>query len=440
MLDFELQDSVPPHSIEAEQAILCGLFQDPDCIHVLAGKLKPNHFYNYAHQLTYEACLALYNAQVPIDPVSVVEALKGHGHLENVGGVSYINGLFTNTPDVSITASNVLHWVDILLDYSDRRELIRFGHQCLEAAHDTSQNNYLAEAQSQMLKLSNRSTENEFKTLEAMVNKGLSSIQERLSNPDGVTGLESGFKSLDSKTSGFQPGQLIILGARSGTGKTAFGLNVALAGCLEQQQPVLFFSLEMTGSELMQRAIKTVSGSMHDLEKLAMAADRLKALEGCFLVDDRANLTIGDIQAKATQTKANHPTLGLVVVDYLGKVKPSTDGNRNTNRAYELEEVTWGLKILAKSLQVPVLALCQLNRAIETRQEKKPQLSDLRDSGAIEQDADIVLFLSKDDRKPTETILTIAKHRNGPLGEIPLCFVPHLTQFREMPSDCHKNQ
>lgn len=301
-------------------------------------------------------------------------------------------------------------------------------------SQDKTEKAFLEKAQSQLMTIAQSFSQETSGSTDKMIDDAMALIEGKLIAPNGLTGLSTGFKALDAKTHGFQNGNLIILGARPSNGKTTLALNIAAHAVLQEKKPVLFFSLEMSGQELLEDVIKLVAGSTCNLGKLKQAVETVKAHQNLLHIKDKPDISLMDIQGITQKTQALCPDLGLVIIDHLGLVKPE-EAKRFQNRAYELEEISWGLKAMAKTLKLPVLLLCQLNRTIETRQDKKPMLSDLRDSGAIEQNADIVMFLSGEREEP-KRLLTIAKHRNGPLGEIPLSFHGAMAQFKEFRSQC----
>ncbi len=428
-----------PHNLQAEQAVLCGILQNPGMVHIASTMLKPECFYMRSHQHIFTAAVACAQRGLSVDAfvVAIPDYLKSQGKLDAAGGSSYVIDLLDKIPDgVWITPDSFEYWCSVLLDYARRRETLKYGYEVAELAQDTERTDYIEQAQTQLMTLQAEYSLNEPVNTGGMMDQALANIEDRLSRRDGVTGLKTGIPQLDWMTHGFQPGQLISLGARPGGGKSALGMNIATHVVIEEQKPVLYFSLEMTGDELLERTLHAMAGTNCQLEKIAQAREALRESEHRFIIEDRLDLTIGGIQARIQKEKALNPDLALVVVDHLGLIASEPDGyKRYQNRAYELGNMTRTFKMLAKSLKIPILLLCQLNREIETRQVKKPQLSDLRDTGSIEMDSDIVLFtyIDRDEsRQPTgKACLTIAKQRNGSLGEIPLVFIPHLTKFEE---------
>ncbi|MGE0200792.1 MAG: replicative DNA helicase [Candidatus Melainabacteria bacterium] len=425
-----------PEDRQSELAVICGMLQNPALIPEALSTLKAEYFGQAATQAVFRAILECVRNDVPVCPVSLYDVMihTQSRDMPHGAGVGFLNDLFTKSPDAVVTKSNFAYWLDKVRTTAIRRALWEEGHHLIESAFDPGNKTLLEDTQARLMTIAEAHAAPEANGgTSGMIQEALADIGEALNNPTGITGIASGFRSLDTKTRGFQPGALNILAARSGTGKTALAVNIACHVVHGLEKPVLFFSLEMTGKELMARVIRQVAGSSTDLQRMQDATGIIEAHRHLWIVEDDPGMTISAIQARTQRELHRHGELGLIVVDYLGKVKPEGEASRFNNRAYELEAVTWGLKSMAKRLKLPVLALCQLNRAIEGRQSKKPMLSDLRDSGAIEQDADVVLFLSPQEGQTAMVDLTIAKHRNGPLGEIPLAFLGHLTQFREVP-------
>jgi replicative DNA helicase len=420
--------STPPHDLQLEQAVLGAILLNPDWFPELL-HLQTVCFYREAHRILFEAMKTLFGAGIPLDNVSVATHLIENGLIQTVTN-TYILELMTSQPsDCFVTLSSLQHWVSKLAMLAERREALKLAYSLAETACDLSNSAYLPEALNDLQTLSCAFLPEQETNLAPSLEIASLAIQNKaLSNHP--LGIPSGLKKLDALTHGLQGGQLAILAARPGSGKTAMALNMALHAALEAKRPVLLFSLEMSASELLERALKSVGDTSFDAQKLAMAKAKILESQDRFKIIDSPNQGVPDIVAAAHRWHKKTGGHGLIVVDHLALI--AQPESRFQNRNLELEKSSWALKALSKTLGVPVLLLCQLNRAVETRQDKRPLLSDLRDSGGIEQNADIVMFIHGDD--PINKTLTIAKHRNGPLGEVPLCFIPHLTQFREMPS------
>ncbi len=424
-----------PRNIDAEQGVLCGILNQPELIASAIGLLKPEHFYTTAHAEIYRAMADCFERQAPIDPVTLGEALRVAGKLEQVGGASYLYELLIGAnPNAQVMNDYSLRYYGrMLIDLSVRRNAIHAGHQLVESAQDISNAAYLSEAENLLFVLAESQTDQRQQSVDHLA-QALAQIEEMATACNGVTGLSTGFPTLDATTHGFQPWQLITVSARPGGGKSAFALNVAMHVLTQERRPVLYISLEMTGAELMRRLINAVAGSDTDLEKQRKATAHLHQYEANMLIEDAGGQTLAAIQSRILRAKKQRPDLALIIVDHIGLIA-SEPKSRQQNRAYEIQEITGRLKMLAKTVQVPVMELAQMNRGIEGRQEKKPMLSDLRDSGSIEMDSDIVLFTNidrHDDRRPSGTAsISIAKQRDGVQMDIPMLFVPHLTRFKE---------
>lgn len=427
---------MPPYSTDAEQAVLCAVLQDADAMAEAAPLLKPDYFFHEHHRIIYSACLELFKAGERVDILIVSEMLKDDSRLWDVGGRSYLMDLASGFPASTgfVTSNSVRYWAKRVKDMAQRRAVWQAGYELIETASDTRKPDYMETATASLMAIAQEYDPETETTANTALDEAFQRLYERATNPLGVVGLPTGIRSLDKMTGGFQPGQLITLGARPGNGKTSLALNICDHVIRQTGRPVLFFSLEMMAAELLARVVKTAAGSSSDLHKLAAARDELRPMAPLWQIEDAGGLSFPAIQARALRQYAKRPETALIVVDHLGLIV-SEDSKRFQNRAYELGVMTAGLKTLAKTLKTPILLLCQLNRAIESRQDRKPQLSDLRDSGSIEQDSDIVLFLEIErdkDRKPTsKATLSLAKQRDNPQCEIPLTFIPFLTKFME---------
>ena len=461
-----MQEKLIPQNIEAEQNVLSALLIDKKAINTIAEILKPEDFYRISHQIIYRAILSLYGKNEPIDIVTVVEELKKMEKLEAIGNVSYITLLANIAP----TAANVKWHAQIVAKKAALRQMVESGTAIATMGYEGSEDDIqslIDQAEKSLLSISYRKSTTDFIPIQDIVTTTIDRISNLLENREAVTGLPTGFTDLDYITAGLQPSDFIILAARPSMGKTALALNiaenVALRGAKEGEtaKRVAFFSLEMSREQLVQRMIcteadiesqelrpskdTTANASTIDTEaetnneKLELmdrvwaASDKLA--NSSVFIDDTPGLSILEMRSKARRLKAEGG-LDLIVIDYLQLMqapagRPSTD-----NRQHEVSEISRGLKALARELNVPVLALSQLSRSVETRQVKKPMLSDLRESGSLEQDADIVMFLyredyyKRNDEAPSHlTELIIAKHRNGPTGKINLFFKSDCTKF-----------
>jgi len=418
---------VPPHSDEAEVSVLGSILIDTNAIVQVSEFLKPEHFYQTKHCDIYEAMLSLYELREPIDLVTLPEKLRNLKKLASVGGVGYLSSLVDGVP----SAANVRHYGEIIRDYASRRGLISGGSELIEMGFDESQSveQVLDMAEQKVFTLSQSNLRGGFVALKSALSESFDRLDELHKKGDGLRGVATGLSDLDRCLSGLQDSNLIILAARPGMGKTALSLNtIALNAAVHDKVTVGFFSLEMSKEELVDRLLvaqaeidawklKTGKLGASEFEKISEAMGVLA--EAPLFIDDTPGISVLEMRTKARRLMAEH-NLGLVIVDYLQLVK----GRNLENRVQEVGEISQGLKNLARELKVPVLALSQLSRAIENRGAgSSPQLSDLRESGSIEQDADVVMFLYREDPEDLENIkLNIAKHRNGALKTIDLRF------------------
>ena len=448
-----MQDRVPPQNIEAEQSVLGAMLIDPKAAVLVTEMLKPEDFYREAHKVIYRAMLTLQAKNEPIDMITLINELKSMKKLDDVGGFSYI----TLLANVVLTAANVEYHAKIVEEKSILRQLVENGTAiaCMgyEGAEDVL--DILDKAEKRILNISNRKGRADFAVISDVLVNTINRIEKVLSLKEPITGLPTGFKDLDYMTGGMQPGDYIILAARPSMGKTALALNIAqnvAIRCSRKDEPkktVAFFSFEMSAELLVQRMLCAeanvdaqllrVGGEIKEEKdnsglwnRLWIATDRLA--EAQIFIDHLSNGTIMDVRSKARRLKEKQG-LDLIVIDYLQMMK-GTGRSSTENRQQEVSEISRGLKALARELSVPVLALSQLSRNVEQRTIKRPILSDLRESGSLEQDADIVMFLYREDyyKGPDEehtyvTELNIAKHRNGPTGMVPLFFHEKYTKF-----------
>lgn len=419
---------VPPHSEDAEQSVLGAILIDKDAVTLVSEFLQPLHFYNDSHARIYEAILSLYEKRRPIDLVTLTEELKKRKVLSEIGGVSYLTDLVNRVP----TAANVEHYGHIIRDHHTKRELIRTASSVSEMAFaaDGEVTEVLDKTESAIFSISQSYLRRGFIPIKDVLAQSFDRLDEIHKKGEGLRGLPTGFVDLDRKLSGMQDANLLILAARPGQGKTAFVLNVAQYAAGHDHIPVGFFSLEMSKEELVDRLLvaqadvdawrlKTGRLSEDDFSKISEAMGELA--EAPLFVDDTPGITLMEMRSKARRLQIEYG-VKLIIVDYLQLINP---GRRLDNRVVEVSMISQALKNLARELRIPVLAVSQLSRAVEHRGEKKPQLADLRESGAIEQDADVVMFLYRPEEELGSQILTkllIAKHRNGPSGELDLLF------------------
>ncbi|WP_374420787.1 replicative DNA helicase [Chromobacterium sp.] len=436
----------PPHSIEAEQSVLGGLLLDNSAWDKIADVVSEADFYRHDHRLIYKHVAKLVELARPADVVTVSESLDKNGELGNVGGLSYLATLAQNTP----SAANIRRYAEIVRERSVMRQLALVGTEIVEAAYapmgrDASQ--LLDEAEGKVFQIAESTAKSKqgFLEMPGLLKEVVERIDMLYSreNPDEVTGVPTGFVDLDAKTSGLQAGDLIIVAGRPSMGKTAFSMNIAEHVAVEQHLPVAVFSMEMGGAQLVMRMLGSVgrldqhtlrTGKLgdDDWQKLTYAIGKLS--EAPMYIDETAALTALEVRARARRLARQHGgKLGLIVIDYLQLMSGS---GRGDNRTAELGEISRGLKGLAKELQVPVIALSQLSRAVEQRPNKRPMMSDLRESGAIEQDADLIVFMYREEYYNPENQevkglaeAIIGKHRNGPTGAVRLAFVGKYAKF-----------
>jgi len=417
---------VPPHSDEAEKSVLGSILMDRDAIVQVSEILLPEYFYNDQHGMIYEGMLSLYEERAPIDLVTLPQKLKEKKYLDKVGGIAYISGLVEGVP----SSANVRHYGEIIQEYATRRKLISDASVLIEKSFDEGLEvkDLLDNAEQKVFSLSQANLKQGFIPLRSVLSESFDRLDELSKKSGSIRGVSTGFGDLDNCLAGMQDSNLLILAARPGMGKTAFSLNIVQYAAAVSKVPVGYFSLEMSKEELVDRMLvsqadidawrlKTGKLTQDDFGKLSEAMGVLA--EAPLYIDDTPGMSILEMRTKARRLKAEHD-LGLVVVDYLQLVK----GRTMDNRVQEVAEISQGLKNLARELKVPVLALSQLSRAIESRGSgSSPQLSDLRESGSIEQDADVVMFLYREDPEDIESVkLNIAKHRNGGLRTIDLRF------------------
>ncbi len=434
-------EKLPPQSLESEQAVLGALLVNPVCITSLVEVLKPEYFYKQAHKLIYSTILELFSNNEPVDVVTVSESLRDSGKLENVGGRSYINDLALSV----VTTANSDYYANLIADKSILRDLIAAGSNIVSQAYqETDTSKVLDTAEQAIFAIAQRKVAEDLVHVKDIVVESYDMIEKRYKNRDNLTGLSSGFYDLDSMTAGFQSSDLIILAARPSMGKTAFCLNIAQSVGIDQKKSVAIFSLEMSKEQLVQRMLcseaeidsnrlRTGHMQFDDWNKLASAMGKLA--DSPIFIDDSPGATVMDLRAKCRRLCMEQKDMGMIIIDYLQLM----EGTGSKDRVQEISKISRGLKGLARELKVPVIALSQLSRAVESRTDKRPMLSDLRESGSIEQDADIVMFIYRDEYYNPESAennnkgkaeIIIAKQRNGPVGKVDLLFHNHITKFK----------
>ncbi len=437
---------IPPHSVEAESSVLGGLLLDNMAWDRVGDLLVERDFYRYEHRLVFAAVASLVNASKPADVITVFEQLQSLGKAEEVGGLAYLNSLAQYVP----SASNIRRYAEIVRERSILRKLVTASDEIATNAFNPQGKpvaKILDEAEQKIFQIGEEGSRMKqgFQGMDTLVVELLDRVQEMADNPMDITGVPTGFYDLDRMTSGFQAGDMIVLAARPSMGKTALAVNIAEHVALNEGLPVAVFSMEMGASQLAVRIVGSIgridqthlrTGKLTDEEwpRLTEAIEKLRNVS--LHIDETPGLTSSELRANARRLARQCGKLGLIVVDYLQLMSGSSaDGE---NRATELGEISRGLKMLAKELQCPVIALSQLNRSVETRTDKRPMMSDLRESGAIEQDADVIMFIYRDDyynkdsKEPGVSEIIIGKQRNGPTGTVKLAFIKNLTRFESL--------
>jgi len=433
---------VPPHSREAEESLLGAVLLSPDAANDVMDRVHPEDFYVPAHQSIFEAMRRLYDNNQAIDAVTLAEELRRTGELEKVGGVPYL----TRLVDVVPVTSNIDHYADIVEENARRRELIRAGAAITNIAFDLDEeiHTVMDRAEQSVLSVAERRASQSMIEVGPLFAEVLERIEQLEQQGSEVTGLATGFRDLDKKLAGLQPANLVIIAARPAMGKSALTMNIATNVAL-QQKPVALFSLEMSKEEIVQRILASVgrvdsmklrSGQLGPLwQRVVDAASRM--YQAPIYIDDSPIVTVTDIRAKCRRLKRKKG-LALVIVDYLQLMQ----GTARENRQQEIAEISRSLKNLARELDVPVIGLSQLNRSLEAREDKRPRLSDLRESGSLEQDADVVMFIYRheyyhpeDQENKGLAEIIIAKHRSGSTGTVKMTFLPEFTRFADLGRD-----
>ncbi len=430
---------VPPHDIEAEQAILGSMLTDKDAVIAAIEVLRDEDFYREDNKLIYTAILNLYNRAEPIDIITVKAELESMGKFDQVGGLEYLAALPENVP----TTANATKYIKIVEEKSTLRKLIKTANEIIELGYDTTEDveDIMGGAEKKIFDIMQNKAKKGYSPIKDVLVESFTKLEELYNRKQHITGVPSGFVELDYKTAGFHGSDLVLIAARPAMGKTAFALNIASNAAIRGRVPVAIFSLEMSKEQLVNRVLsseamvdsnKVRTGKLeeNDWTKLAEAIGPLSEAE--IYIDDTPGININEIRAKCRKLKLEK-NIGMVVIDYLQLIQGTN--KRNGSREQEISEISRSLKILAKELNVPVIALSQLSRAAEQRPDHRPMLSDLRESGAIEQDADIVMFLYRDDyynkdsEKKDIAEVIIAKHRGGSTGTVELLWLGNYTKF-----------
>ena len=441
---------IPPHSIEGESSVLGGLLLDNTAWDRVGDLLIDQDFYRSEHKLIYASIGALINASKPADVITVYENLQNLGKADEIGGLSYLNSLAQYVP----SAANTRRYAEIVRERSILRKLVAASDEISTNAFNPQGKTVatiLDEAEQKIFKIGEQGSRMKegFQSMDTLVVSLLDRVTEMAENPNDVTGVPTGFYDLDRMTSGFQAGDLIVLAARPSMGKTALAINIAEHVALHEGLPVAVFSMEMGASQLAVRIVGSIgridqsnlrTGKLTDEEwpRLTEAIEKLRNIS--LHIDETPGLTVSELRANARRLAKQCGKLGLIVVDYLQLMSVSSSMS-DENRATAVGEISRGLKMLAKELQCPVIALSQLSRGVESRTDKRPMMSDLRESGAIEQDADIIMFIYRDEyytkeacKEPGVAEVIISKQRNGPTGTVKLAFMNRITKFESLAS------
>ncbi|WP_456374278.1 replicative DNA helicase [Thiolapillus sp.] len=442
-MDSEVEQlRVPPHSLQAEQSVIGGLMLDNNTWDQVADRVSAEDFYRREHQLIFTVIGGLADEQKPFDVVTLAEELERREELEDVGGLPYLAALAEDTP----SAANIRAYADIVREHSVTRQLIRVGTEIAESGFRPEGRKVaqlLDEAENKVFQIAEqRHREGEgFQPIKSLLSKAADRIDELFGNDDPITGLSTGFDDFDKMTSGLQPADLVIVAGRPSMGKTTFAMNMAENIAMKSDMPVAVFSMEMPGESLAMRMISSLgridghrvrTGQLEDDEWPRLTSTVTLLGKSKLFIDDTAALSPTDLRARARRLMREHGQLGLIVIDYLQLMQIPGGSENRTN---EISAISRSLKALAKELNVPVIALSQLNRSLEQRPNKRPIMSDLRESGAIEQDADLVVFIYRDEVYNPESEhkgmaeIIIGKQRNGPIGTVRLTFLGQFTRF-----------
>jgi replicative DNA helicase len=433
---------VPPQNLEAEESVLGAMMLSPGAIGAVSEILDAGDFYRESHAKIYRAAVGLYARGEPVDAITLVDELEERGELEDVGGRLRIHELAALVP----AAANAAHYARIVREVATLRGLIRTGQQIAQLGWERpgEVQELVDRAEQILFDLSQDRVTTEFSHIESLLKDSFERITQLYEAGAEVTGVPSGFRELDRLTSGFQPGNLVIVAARPSMGKSALGLCIAANLAVREGIPVGIFTLEMSKAEVTQRLmcseakvesqrLRTGKLAVDDWPRLTSACDKLA--KAPVYVDDTGSINLMEIRSKARRLKSREPTLGLILVDYLQLM---TSGGTPENRVQEVSQISRSLKVLARDLDVPIVAMSQLSRAVEQRHDKRPILSDLRDSGSIEQDADLVMFIYRDEYYNEESDqqgiaeVNLAKHRNGPTDSIKLSFLRRYAKFSDL--------
>jgi replicative DNA helicase len=437
-------DRTPPQDVVAEQCVLGAMLLSKDAIADVVEVLRPGDFYRPAHQMVYDAVLDLYGRGEPADPVTIAAELTRDGAIAKIGGAPYLHTLIASVP----TAANAAYYAHIVRERAILRRLVEAGTRIVQMGYGAANaggevDDIVDRAQQEVYDVTDRRTSEDYIRLEEVLQQAFDEIEAMGSRGSELYGIPTGFRELDELTNGLHPGQLIVVAGRPGSGKSTMGLDTLRAASIHHQHTSVLFSLEMGRNEITMRLLSAEAqillqrlrtGQMTDPDWNRLARRMGEIAQAPLFIDDSPNLTMMEIRAKARRLKQRHD-LKLVVVDYLQLM---TSPKRVENRQQEVAEMSRSLKLLAKELEVPVIAISQLNRGPEQRSDKRPQMADLRESGAIEQDADLVILLHREDMyerespRAGEADLIVAKHRHGPTATITVAFQGHYSRFVDM--------
>jgi replicative DNA helicase len=440
-------ERTPPQDVIAEQSVLGGMLLSKDAISDVVEILRERDFYRPAHELIYDAIIDLYGRGEPADPVTVSAELTKRGDLVRAGGAPYLHTLISSVP----TAANAGYYAKIIRERAIMRRLVEAGTKIVQLGYtdEGEVDDAVDQAQAEVFAVTERRESEDYIQLAQLLPSALDEI-EKISSGVAGEGVKTGFKDLDALTNGFHPGNMIVLAARPAVGKSTLGLDIARYASIHKRETSVIFSLEMSRSEITMRMLSAEarvplnnirSGQLGEEEWARMARRMGEISDAPLFIDDSPNLSLMEIRAKSRRLKQRH-NLKLIVIDYLQLM---TSGKRVENRQQEVSEFSRQLKLLAKELNVPVVAISQLNRSPEQRSDKKPMLSDLRESGSIEQDADVVILLHREDlydsqNRSGEADLIVAKHRNGPTRTITVSAQLHLAKFTDMAAAFSTNE
>ncbi len=438
-----IEGKIPPHNLDAEMSLLGAILIDEEVLADVTDKVRPDDFYEKRHQRIFAAILRLYEQHRPVDLLTLSDELEKKDDLEVVGGSSYLNELTNYVP----TAANAGTYAELVAQRAVRRRLIKASSDIAEMAYkeDTNTQDILERAEAELFSVSDTSLKQDLVSLEQILTESFDRMEELHRDRGKLRGIRTGWRDLDNLTAGLQRSDLLIVAARPAMGKTTLVTNLAYNVAAKEKQSVLFFSLEMSKEQLVDRMLADASGvdawnirtgnlSDDDFEKLSTAMGEMA--EAPIFIDDTPGVTVLEMRTKARRQAHSQP-LGLIIVDYLQLMQGSGRGG-DFNRVQEVSEISRGLKLIARELNVPVIALSQLSRSVENRSPQIPQLADLRESGSIEQDADLVAFIYReayynpDTDRQNITDLIIAKHRNGPTGRVELYFHPERLRFMSL--------